>query len=337
MLILSGLFLCSRCRPAPPPVPEPAFYHWKTTFAPTPGEWQTLRKLGAGRLYLRFFDLDHDSRTGAVVPKATVWFGQSPAGLTVVPVVFITNRTLLHLSDSAAVVRLGEYLSRRIRQLADRQQIIVREIQLDCDWTTRTAERYFRLLRVLRQRAGVPLSATIRLHQIKFFRQTGVPPVARGMLMAYNVADWKRPETRNSIWDAAVAGQYTTFLDRYPLPLDVVLPLFRWTVVYRSGRFLRLLNALDRAELARCSFLTPQPDPARFVAARDTLAFGFSARRGDLFRAEAVTADELMAVKQSLLARIHQPKLTFAFYHLDSATLAPYPDETLLRLLAPAP
>lgn len=296
-----------------------------------------LRQLHVGKLYLRFFDLDWDATRRQIVLKATIRFGQRPAGLTVVPVVFITNRTLAHLADTAAVTKLGRELVSRIQQLAGRQQIRVGEVQIDCDWTVRSAGTYFRLLRAIRQQAGVPLSATIRLHQVKFFGKTGVPPVERGMLMAYNVADWKRPDTRNSIWDAAVADQYTTFLDRYPLPLDVVLPLFRWTVVYRSGRFLTLLNNLDQSQLSRCMALHQQARSNRFLALRDTSAFGFSVRRGDLFRAEAVTGNELAEAKQSILARIRQPKLTFALYHLDSATLAPYSNETLSRIMATTP
>lgn len=123
----------------------------------------------------------------------------------------------------------------------------------------------------------------------------------------------------------------------YKLPLDVVLPLFRWTVVYRNNRFLTFLNNVDRKTLAGTHFLAAQPDSARFVASRDTLSFGFSIRRGDLFRAESVSAETLLNEKKRLLHQIKGPRLTFALYHLDSTVLATYPRETLQTLFQPLP
>ncbi len=152
------------------------------------------------------------------------------------------------------------------------------------------------------------------------------------MLMFYNMADWKRADTRNSIYDLDVARHYTDFLEHYPLPLDVVLPLFRWTVVYRNNRFLSLLNNLDSKTLARCSFLKPETEN-RFVATRDTTALGFSIRRGDVFRAEACQNDDLTAGKQLLLSKIQNQKLTFALYHLDSTVTSSYTNAFLHSLV----
>ena len=311
----------------------PAFYHWKSTFKPTGYELEHIKSLNVNKVYIHFFDVDWDTRTRQAVPKAFVNFRQKPFG-SVVPVVFITNRTLLNLPP-AGLAELVTHITQAITRISQKNAIRFGEVQIDCDWSTRTRDRYFKLLTLLANQLHHPLSATIRLHQIKYTDQTGIPPVARGMLMLYNVADWKRADTRNSIYDADVANQYLSFVSTYPLPLDVVLPLFRWTVVYRNNRFLTFLNNVDRKKLVESGFLAAQPDSMRFLATRDTSAFGFSVWRGDLFRAEAVTAETLMSEKYRLLDLIQNQRVTFALYHLDSTILSSYSRETLQTLFQP--
>ena len=309
----------------------PAFYHWKVAYNPTRSEINQIKSLGVNKLYIHFFDVDWDARARQPVPKAFVQFRQKPAGI-LVPVVFITNRTLVNLSPNG-LPELATHITQAITEISQKNALTFREVQFDCDWSTGTRDRYFRLLTLLKNQLHCPLSATIRLHQIKYTDQTGIPPVSRGMLMLYNVADWKRTDTRNSIYDTEVANQYLSYVSTYPLPLDLVMPLFRWTIVYRNNRFLTFLNNLDRQVLVKSDFLAAQLDSTRFVATRDTSAFGFSIRRGDLFRAESVTSGMLLLEKAKLLNQISNRRLTFALYHLDSTILNSYPRETLQTLL----
>lgn len=338
LLCISTLF--TACQPidnGPCHELTPAIYHWKTTFQPTRFEQQNLRRLGVEKLYIRFFDVDWNPQINEATPKATVRFTTPTAGYTVVPVVFITNRTLQQLSMTAIPI-LAQNISAEINQIARKQAIPFQEVQIDCDWSETTGGRYFALLRSLRAMLSVPLSATIRLHQVKFAAKTGVPPVERGMLMAYNVADWKRPDTCNSIWDGAVADLYLPFLEKYPLPLDVVLPIFRWTITYRNGRFLKILNEVGRNELKTSAFLEPIPtDSNRFVARQDTAALGLMIRRSDVFRAEAVTVHELTKAQHAILSRIQNRAITFGLYHLDSTNLTQYSHETLQSLYHSTP
>ncbi len=313
----------------------PAFYHWKSTFDPTRSETQQLKSLNVQKLYIHFFDVDWDSRTRRPIPKAFVQFRQK-ASVNIVPVVFITNRTLTNLTP-AALPELATNVSQAITRISQQNGIRLSEVQIDCDWSVQTRDRYFSLLTRLAAQLHCPLSATIRLHQIKYTDQTGIPPVSRGMLMLYNVADWKQADTQNSIYDAEVANQYLSFVPTYPLPLDMVMPLFRWTVVYRNNRFLTFLTNVDRKALVASTFLAVQPDTMRFVATRDTAAWGLSIRSGDLFRAEAVEAKTLIEEKNRLLRQIQNQQITFALYHLDSTVLSAYSRETLQTLLVPQP
>lgn len=314
----------------------PAFYHWQTTFNPNPTEITLLRQLGISKLYIRFFDVDWNLQLRQPIPNAVIQFKNKPAGLSIVPVVFITNRTLQHLTPPE-VPALAQKIAQKIQQIASQNNIRPVEVQLDCDWTGSTRDRYFVLLQAVKKAVSVPLSATIRLHQIKYTAQTGVPPVDRGMLMFYNMADWKQPSTQNSIYDLDVARRYTAYLETYPLPLDIVMPLFRWTVVYRNTRFLLLLNNVAHRQLVAQPFLQMQKDTNRFVAQHDTVAFGMSIRRGDLFRAEACLPNELLKGKNELLNKIQNEKSTFALYHLDTTVLKPFNYAFLQSLLRSVP
>ena len=329
------LLACQPDKPARTAAETAAFYHWKTGFDPTPSERKMLDSLGVNKLYIRFFDVDWGDARRQPVPKATVVFRQEPAAATVVPVVYITNRTLAQLRP-ADVPALAKNLSQKISQIADKQRVKFSETQIDCDWTRTTRGVYFALLRAIAGELKRPLSATIRLHQIKFAAQTGVPPVGRGMLMAYNTGDWKRADTRNSILDLADLKAYAGHLPGYPLPLDVALPIFRWAVVYRNGRFLTLLNGVDAARVQAVPALAQQTDTTRYVALRDTPALGTLLRRGDLLRVETCTLEQLRAAKAMLTAQLPDQKCTFTLYHLDSTLLRAYP-HVQLRTLLPAP
>lgn len=316
----------------------PAFYHWKSTFAPTAPERALLRDIDAQTLYVRFFDVDWDEATQQPVPTGPVTFRAKPAVKRLVPVVFITNKTLLNLRP-ANVPELARRIVRKVAQTAQAAAITYPELQLDCDWTRSTRTRYFSLLAAIAAEARVPLSATIRLHQVKFAAQTGVPPVRRGMLMAYNIGDWKRPETRNSILDPADLLRYVDYLPGYPLPLDIALPLFRWTIIFRNGRVLALRNNLDAAQIRAQSFVSPEQTPAgdstRFMVRRDTTLWGVSLRRGDLLRTEACSLPQLVAAKELLLTRLPPQTRTFTAYHLDSTVLHSYPHAALKQLFGP--
>jgi len=339
LILFLGWVLISLAGCQTPQAPKqliPAFYHWKAVYDPGPAELKVVQQLKVQRLYVRLFDVDWDAQQHRPIPKSIVRFAKRPTGFSVIPVVFITNRTLLALPE-AEVATLARNIARKIQETAKRQHLFFPEVQLDCDWSLSSRGRYFSLLSIIKKQMKRPISTTIRLHQIKYADRTGIPPVDRGMLMFYNMADWKEPTTQNSILDLDVAHRYTGFIEKYPLPLDVVLPLFRWTLVYRNNRFLTILNNVDRHQLTRLPFLKQQTDSNRFVSLRDTTAFGLSVREGDLFRAESSDGQALLRAKSELLQQIPNQSLTFALYHLDNAVLAPYHHDYLQTLIAPIP
>jgi hypothetical protein len=345
----------------------PAFYHWKTELKITAAERQYIDSLGVQRLYVKFFDVDRDATMGQPVPLAPVEIDTANLeGLEIVPTVFITNRTLLNLDEEGAVI-LASKIFQKIQSLLPptRQSAnkpTSQEIQFDCDWTQQTEEKYFTLLKTFKQQLTrdssptgqtplIPpqrgkhssslLSATIRLHQIKYFKRTGVPPVDRGMLMFYNMGEVEDWETENSILDAALASQYLASgeIGKYPLPLDVALPLFRWGVVFRDGRLVHLVNGLGTEDLAD-SLRFIKIAANRFEVQKSTYLDGYYLYKGDRIRLEGVSAGQLEEAAELLGSSFPKSRrfrktspLTVAFYHLDTSTLKAFSYETLEKIL----
>ncbi len=329
--------------PDAPPTPKQvtrAFYYWKSVFKLSNDEKQALKNYQATKLYIKFFDVDWDVATRQAVPKAVIQFKENPP-VAFVPTVFITNRTLENLSWGG-VDELAEKIVKKLSLISPFPFSILAkggrggdEVQIDCDWTLTTRTNYFRLLNHLKQHLPptTALSATIRLHQIKFYRTTGVPPVERGMLMYYNMGDWKNLRTENSILDLTTASRYADYVSDYPLPLDVVLPLFHWAILYRNGKPLKITNHLTHKDFQNERLFKKASEANQYIVLQNTTLWGVSVRRGDRFRVEESTPQNLIISTQTLAQEIQNTKLTFALYHLDSLNLSYYEKDSLQQII----
>lgn len=298
-----------------------SFYHWKTAFHPTGSENATLQTLHVQRLYIKYFDVDWPEGQTQAIPQATVDWEEMP-GLEVIPTVFITNRAIQKSGESGAVA-LGERIHKLILRLHPPQLPAPKEVQIDCDWSPSTREAYFALLRDLRQRfaAGdTRLSATIRLHQIKYAQHTGVPPVDRGMLMFYNMGDLDDPKEDNSILNVTEGAKYLDAAADYALPLDAALPIFAWGVLIRHGRPIRLLNNLRTENVQPLPWLTPLTANEFRVDTSHYLS-GHYLYPGDLLRMESVNPTDLSNAADLLASKLAKQDRAVILYHLDSLTL----------------
>jgi len=106
------------------------------------------------------------------------------------------------------------------------------------------------------------------------------------MLMYYNMGEVRAWEESNSILNLEAAEPYLNG-KAYPLPLDLALPLFRWGVVFREGKMIRLINNLSAEALAdRTRFFPMTPD--RYEVQKGTFLQGHYLYQGDFIRLEAV-------------------------------------------------
>lgn len=300
LLVVAFVTACGgRASDAPPA--RRAFYYWRTTFVLTPAEVEAVGALHVDRLYLRVFDLAWSEDEKSTVPLGPVTLGATaklPDGVEIVPVVYIKNDVWKHAAK-AQLPMLARKVWADVQGRAEAIGFRPRELQLDCDWTDSTRDTFFAFVREIETASALPQSATIRLHQVKYRERTGVPPVGRGTLMFYNMGKFSADPDARMIFDAPSAAKYLARLDEYPLPLDVALPIWSWTVHLRDGLVVGLMQSTDPAELPALDYLRPD-SAGQFVATRSAYLHGEFLREGDVLKVEVTGPDETAAAAAML-------------------------------------
>ena len=278
------------------------------------------------------------SGSRSAVPVAPITFSAPlPPNVGFVPVVYLKNE-IFKESKSSEMDQLAEHVWQKISAMARQGSLAFREIQIDCDWTETTKELFFAFTGKLRRTAhenGVLLSATIRLHQIKFADITGVPPVDRGMLMFYNLGTIDATTGDSSIYNRTDALKYAKWIKSYKLPMDVVLPIFSWGIQSRDGRVVALIEDMDREELSKIKWLHPESE--QFYVADDAGFFhGHYFSRGDHLKFEATTPET--TAEAAILVSKNQASIshfqTIAIFDLNERNLKTYAKEDFNQIFA---
>jgi hypothetical protein len=306
------------------PPPRRAFYFWRTTLALTPAERQAVTDLGVSRIYVRAFDVawNEDQRAALTVG---ILHGTAPAGVELVPVVYIRNDVFTHGVKPEA---LAKAIVMQVWGVESGVGFEAAELQLDCDWTDRTRDAFFALVRAVKQEWSVPVTSTIRLHQVKYRERTGVPPVERGTLMFYNMGKFSADPEARMIFDAVSAAKYLARIDEYPLPLDVALPIWSWTVHLRDEQVVGLMQSTDPAELPALDFLEAD-GPERFVATRSTFLHGTWLREGDVLKVEVTGPAETQAAAAMIAPHLRAGERTVTLFDLSERNLTRHGTDSL--------
>ncbi|RFZ82338.1 hypothetical protein DYU05_17160 [Mucilaginibacter terrenus] len=308
------LLFCT-CRQEGPP--KAAFYYWRINFALNSGQQDLLKRTADNRLYLRFFDIKWDSRRQQVIPNASLRISTSLKNIDVTPVVFITNQAFLQ-TPLSNVDSLAYKSARLISLIASRNHINYKAVQIDCDWTDATREKYFTYLQALKKHAHCSLQVTIRLHQVKYRERTGVPPADRGVLMFYNMGKVGVGIQANSIYNEKDAARYLARIGSYPLQLDVALPVFSWTVQSRAGRIVNLYAKITRADLqGSANFIRVGQND--FKATTSFFFKGIYIKQNDTFKLEETNLNTLEEAAKQLSGKLAAlPNRILIFYELSN-------------------
>ncbi|MDX2067311.1 MAG: hypothetical protein SFV55_02735 [Haliscomenobacter sp.] len=319
----------------------PAFYYWKTTLQFDTTDAGLADQMRSQHFYLRYFDVDWSAGYTSAVPTGVLEIrsAQGWDKKTVTPTVYITNRTFTQIKEQDIPV-LASKVARKIAQInedlegtvfnysfydhfperltwEERSDIIdslkrnwskkIVEIQIDCDWTLSTRDKYFSFLKFLQESApDFAISSTLRLHQYRDRATMGVPPVKKVMLMCYNTGDPKKASETNAILDASVVKQYLKG-KKYPLEMEVALPQFNWGAWYRAGVFQGLLRDLSPETPGTETYLQKEQDN-QYRVKQDTVIRQDYLREGDLIRMDGSTPEQmqetLKVIKEKLRGRI---------------------------------
>jgi hypothetical protein len=223
-----------------------AVYYWRTDLRLDSVERAFLTQYQVKKFYCRYFDVVM-SESGEPKPNATITFSDAlPDSIEIIPTVYITEDCMHQKHEGFA-----EKLVNRILQMNETNDIRnVHEIQIDCDYTSKSRKTYYDFLREVRTQLSAvhyQLSTTIRLHQLSM----EAPPVDYGALMIYNTGDPNKWEERNPILDMRDVAPYLNRLDKYPLPLAAAYPVFHWVRDIHGVRVEHTVEAEDILQVKR--------------------------------------------------------------------------------------
>ena len=322
-----------------PPVDKPimslrergnAIYHWKTVFDLREDETAFLKAHSVRKMYVRYFDVDVETSpmnaTYSAIPIGTTAFkSPKPAGVEIVPTVFITVKALISTKEDG-IKDLASKIYTRVLNMSDYNDMgQIREIQLDCDWTGSTQELFYTLCKEtvrLAHADSILVSSTVRLHQLKM----DPPPVDQGVLMVYNTGALRETRTKNSILDYDDVKTYLSGKTiHYGLPLDFAFPTYGWGVMFRNGSYNGILHKTDFSDETRYK----KGKEGTFIVKKDHMVEGRSLWEGDVIRMEYPTAEEVIKVAELVTASVKDSTHSVILYHLDPNNLIKFTDNEI--------
>lgn len=219
-------------------------YYWCTDLHLDSTERAFLKQHHINKVYCRYFDVVMSDDGTEPKPNATIAFTDTfPAGIELIPTVYITE-DCMHKPHKD----LAEKLVKRIMQMNETNHIgNVHEIQIDCDYTSKSRATYYLFLETIKSQLSTihyQLSTTIRLHQLSM----PVPPVDYGVLMVYNTGDPRKWQERNPILDYRDVYPYLNKLAQYQLPLAAAYPVYQWI---RNIQNVRIEHTVEAAEILK--------------------------------------------------------------------------------------
>ena len=284
------------------------FYHWKQNYSIEKSETNPPS-------YIKVLDISYDK--GLKIFKTS--FKTVPTQ-KIIPVIYLDNPLFLN-------IRATTLLKQVMKALKEMELTAYSEIQVDCDWSGKTKKRYFEFLKILKEQSNKRISATIRLHQVKYYSKTGVPPVDYGVLMYYNMSDFTDIETKNYILDLEVSSAYHYNFDTYPLPLNLALPLYSQATIIRFSKVVGLMEGVRTKDI---NINFKKLENNRYEVLKTHYFKKRLLYEGDIIRIDEVS---LSLLKKSLLGLskvMKQPK-EIIFYRWGNRAF--YGDDALTKLL----
>ncbi len=324
---------------------ERAFYYWKTTPSRlSEKESEVLYNIKVKKLYAKLFEVAPDpiltaapvSKTNLNVETNAYYEEGSPIltylewqrdSLTIIPTIFVLNEVLKDISPNE-LDTLAENINFLVRkyyiQKFNESYPRFEEIQIDCDWTESTSQNYFELLKKIKTVSGKKISCTLRLYPYKYPEKMGIPPVDRVMLMCYNLLS-PLEENKNTILDLKELESYLKGSDRYPLPLDIALPIYSWHRLYHNDQYIGTIQPDEYSK----QFFT-EISPYWFEANSECTIDGYFIKPGDKVKIESTDPELIDAAIAIILKEVELPSpVTISLFHLDESILNIHDQNTI--------
>ncbi len=294
-----------------------SFYYWKTQFQLNSFEKDLLIQNDVKRLYVRYFDINlirkNDANTA--LPQAVISFEKQdiPQGIEIIPVVYIKNKVMENATIN--LDSLAKNTGDLINLINTQNNITIHHIQLDCDWSLETKDRFFDFIEKLKTYTKIDIGSTLRLHQVKYYGKTGIPDVDTPVLMYYNMLA-VNANGHNAIYDQKTASRYNGSLANYPKPLNVAIPIYSWFVHSRSGTIIELFSKKPISTIKENEKLNPVSDHI-FEVKENHIFWGTYLKKGDLLKYDAVSKSGIRTILEDLNEYLNSPPTEIILYDLD--------------------
>lgn len=302
------IFSCSKS-----PKQNYSFYYWRTSYYLNSKEKKILQKSTSKDFYIRIFDLDKKkgniSKVGEINFRQKLDFRQN-----FVPVIFITNRTWEGATENDFNFAINTIYN-SIKKLEENSDKRISEIQIDCDWTSTTKKDYFKFLEKLKAKTQKEVSCTLRLHQVKDKKESGIPPVKKVYLMCYATSSPLENLEKNTILDIPTLKNYLSKLEDYPIKMDVALPIYSWGIVTNHLGKRKLINALTEEDLQNKNF--QKIGDSTYIILEDGFYFGMYLNKNFTIKVESIPENDIVEVQKFIDQKINEPHL-YIYYHLDN-------------------
>jgi hypothetical protein len=307
---------------------ERACYFWKSNqYWFSDREDTLLNTLGISKMYVKYFEVQaHPTLGNAPMSKTSFnLFQIRNKKIELVPVVFISNEVLKKNTQGAMdtladnIVFLARKYSSTYQSPNSWNDVV--EMQIDCDWTPSTKENYFYLLKQIKALSKLKISCTLRLYPYAYPDKMGVPPVDKVMLMCYNLLPPLESRDKNSILDLDELQAYLKKAKKYPVDMDVALPVFSWMHHYSNNQFKSLINRNPEPY----SSILSNPGALWSEVTTDSLIGDVYFRAGDRIKTERVEIETLMKATQMIRKHVRSgKKITVSLFHFDEEQLNQY-------------
>ncbi len=290
-----------------------------------------LAELEINKLYIKYFEVDYNESMGNFPYNkqklSPYQLQELTEKLKIVPCIFIRNE-IFQYNDEKKLDKLAEdivFLIDKYNQEAENTKNLSDEIQIDCDWTLSTKEKYFYLLKQIKSKSKKTISCTLRLYPYKYSDKMGVPPVDKVSLMCYNLISPLKADNKNSILDIDEFKKYFDKKIDYPLHIDIALPVYNWSLIYQNGIF----SKSSKINSSQIKSFAKESKPMWFDIQIDTnLNYDFYLRKGDQIKCEEVSAETIQDAIDVLVKHVRFDKeITVAVYDVNSNTFLKYSNE----------
>lgn len=233
---------------------------------------ELLRQTNTNKVYIKIFDVVFNEWQQRPLPLAQVEFDTASlkwlksSGIEIVPVIYINN-DLLEKVNPDRINALADRVMMLLKTRLDQFDILnEKTIHIICDWSVLSKEKYFDLLtyfQLLPFFSDKQISISVRPKQVENSNQYGTPPVKR-VIYTLDVQDEK--------FDPSAIG-------KYPLPMDISLPLFNDPIVFRNNSAMGAISGIPDSTWQNEKVCQKAGD--YFEVMRDTVVHFHYFKKGD--------------------------------------------------------